>query len=160
MQEKTILIRYKEYESVLELGQSDRLLLEKAVRVASGAYAPYSHFNVGAAVRLENGEVFTSANQENAAFPSGLCAERSALFYAQSQYPDIPVAALAVAAVTDGKVTPDPTYPCGACRQVLQESQERGNKPIRVIIGSAGRIIVTESVADLLPFAFDNLPRQ
>ena len=133
--------------------------MEAAIGAISGAYSPYSRFRVGAAVRMENGEVVTGANQENAAFPSGLCAERSALFYAHSRYPDVPVAALAVAAASADGLTPDPTYPCGACRQVLMESQQRGKRPIRVIMAGARRIVVTESVSDLLPFAFDTLPR-
>lgn len=158
MKDKVITIRYKELSSADELSKNDRKLLDIAIVAADGAYAPYSKFSVGAAVLLENGEIISAANQENAAYPSGLCAERSTIFYAHSKYPFVPIIAIAVVAKVDGKVTATPTYPCGACRQVLNESQTRGGKPIKVIIGSAGKIEVIESVNDLLPFAFDNLP--
>lgn len=155
--EKHVEIKYREVASTGELERDEALLLERAIEACSGSYAPYSHFNVGAAVMLENGEIFSASNQENAAYPSGLCAERSTLFYAHSKFPDVPVTALAVAAKCNGELTKDPTYPCGACRQVLYESQMRGKRRIKVIVGSASKIQVIDS-CDLLPFAFDNLP--
>lgn len=158
MKDKIIKIIYKELESANELAPEDKELFDAAVKAADGSYAPYSGFNVGAAVRMENGEIIRAANQENAAYPSGLCAERSTIFYAHSKYPDTPIVAMAVVAKVKGELTATPTYPCGACRQVLNESQTRGKKPIKIIIGSAGKIEIIESVNDLLPFAFDNLP--
>lgn len=158
MEEKEIRIRYKEFNSIGELDIPDKELLQRAIDATEGAYAPYSNFHVGAAVKMDNGAVFAASNQENAAYPSGLCAERSTVFYAHSKYPDAAIVALAVVAKANGELTPLPTYPCGACRQVLYESQMRGGKPIKIIIGSAGKIQIIESVNDLLPFAFDNLP--
>lgn len=157
--ECNINIKYEEYDSPQKLTLSERRLLERAVEAVAGSYAPYSRFNVGAAVEMENGEIISSANQENAAYPSGICAERSALFYAHSKFPDSAIVAIAVVAAVDGKLTETPTYPCGACRQVMYESQQRGGKKIKVIIGSATRIQVIDSVNGLLPFAFDNLPQ-
>lgn len=158
--ERNFTIKYKEFASSSLLQPEEKRLLDAAIEAADGSYAPYSHFNVGAAVEMENGEIISSANQENAAYPSGLCAERSALFYAHSKYPDKAIVAIAVAAKCNGKVTERPTYPCGACRQVLQESQQRGGKKIKIIIGSATKVQVIDSVSQLLPFAFDNLPRE
>ncbi len=160
MKDKLITIKYKEFLSADELSAEDKELFEAAVKAAEGSYAPYSGFNVGAAVRLENGCIISAANQENAAYPSGLCAERSALFYAHSKYPRVPVVSIAIAAKTEGILTATPTYPCGACRQVMNESQARGKKSIKVIIGSASKIEVIESITGLLPFAFDNLPAE
>lgn len=158
MREKIINIKYQILDSSNELLAPDKELYDAAIEASDKAYAPYSKFHVGAAVRLENGEIISAANQENAAYPSGLCAERSTLFYAHSKYPDVPVVAIAVVAKTNGELTPTPTYPCGACRQVLHESQMRGGKPIKIIIGSANTIEVIDSVAGVLPFAFNNLP--
>ncbi|MEG2849868.1 MAG: cytidine deaminase [Bacteroidales bacterium] len=158
MKDKLITIKYKELASVNELSKEEQILFEKAIEATCGAYAPYSLFNVGAAVQLDNGEIISAANQENAAYPSGLCAERSTIFYAHSKYPNVPIVAIAIVAKVNGKLTATPTYPCGACRQVLSESQTRGKKPIKIIIGSAGKIEIIDSVNDLLPFAFDNLP--
>ena len=123
-----------------------------------GSYSPYSGFSVGAAVRMANGEIISAANQENAAYPSGMCAERSALFYAHSKYPSVPVTALAVVARHNGEITPQLTYPCGACRQVLSETQSRSGNPVKIIVGSAYEILLLDSVESLLPFAFDNYP--
>ena len=107
-----------------ELSAAERQLLEQAIEATNRSYAPYSHFCVGAAVLLENGEVVIGCNQENAAYPSGLCAERTALFAAGAQYPDCAVEVLAIAARgTDGELTEEPTGPCGSCRQVIIESE-------------------------------------
>ncbi len=157
MEKKCINISYTEYSSINELECADRELLECAIEATSTSYAPYSSFNVGAAVRLSNGEIVSASNQENAAYPSGLCAERTALFYAHAKYPDTAVQAIALAAKQNGELTPGLVYPCGSCRQVLHESQMRAGTPIRIIAGSATKVLVLESVNDLLPFAFDNL---
>ena len=158
MERKELKISYKQYNSLTELPQDEKRLMEMAIEATAGSYSPYSTFRVGAAALMENGEIITAANQENAAYPSGMCAERSVLFYAHSKYPDIAVRALAVAAKHNGELTPQPTYPCGACRQVLYETQQRSGKPVKIIIGSSTRILVLDSVSDILPFAFDNYP--
>ncbi len=157
MEKKDLNICYTEYASKAELGESDLELLDKAIQATESSYAPYSSFNVGAAVRLSNGEIVQASNQENAAYPSGLCAERTAIFYAHAKYPAEKITALAVVAKNNGKLTNGLTYPCGACRQVLYESQTRACSPIKIIVGSADRALVLDSVDDLLPFAFDNL---
>lgn len=158
MERKELKISYKQYNSLTELPKDEKRLMEMAIEATAGSYSPYSTFRVGAAALMENGEIITAANQENAAYPSGMCAERSVLFYAHSKYPDIAVRALAVAAKHNGELTPQPTYPCGACRQVLYETQQRSGKPVKIIIGSSTRILVLDSVSDILPFAFDNYP--
>ena len=142
------------------LEQQDSELLKKAADAAKSAYAPYSNFNVGAAVRLSNGEVIAASNQENAAYPSGLCAERVAIFYAHARYPDSNIESIAVTASVDGHLCEDPTYPCGACRQVMAESENRSGKPIKIIIGGERITQVMDSVSSLLPFSFDNLPER
>ena len=120
-----------------ELSREDATLIAEAVKVAQDAYAPYSQFKVGAAVLLENGIIVTGSNQENAAYPSGLCAERTALFYAGAQYPDVPVLALAVVAFNNiGQV--EQISPCGSCRQVLVETSTRF-EPFRLLLSGKGR---------------------
>ena len=135
-----------------ELSAEDLALTDAALEATRRSYAPYSRFHVGAAALLENGIVVTGTNQENVASPSGLCAERTTLFYANSQYPDVPVVALAIASPdTEGILSP-----CGACRQVMLETENRYGKPMRVLLCGAEEVIVVESARNLLPFAFDN----
>lgn len=136
----------------------DKKLFQEAVAATANSYAPYSSFNVGAAVLMSNGAVVTGSNQENSAFPSGMCAERVALFAAHHQYPKESVKAIAIAAKCNGVLTEELTYPCGACVQVMVESQKRSGKPIKIIIGSATRIQVFDSVNELLPFSFVEIP--
>ena len=135
----------------------DKKLFQEAVAATASSYAPYSHFNVGAAVLMSNGAVVTGSNQENAAFPSGMCAERVALYAAHHQYPNEAVTAIAIAAKCNGVLTKEPTYPCGACVQVMVESQKRSGKPIKIIIGSAEKLQVLDSVESLLPYSFCSL---
>ena len=156
MQEKDINIQYKEYSSASELPAEYKLLMEKAAEATKSSYAPYSKFNVGAAVLMGNGEIVTGSNQENAASPSGLCAERVALFAAHHNYPSSPVKAITIIGSQNGILTSTLTYPCAACLQVLLESQKRAGAPIAVIIGSAEKIQVMESVDALLPFSFSS----
>lgn len=156
MNQKTITIHLLEANALSELEKRDESLLSLALQAASGAYAPFSHFQVGAAVRLSDGTVVTGNNQENAAYPSGLCAERTALFYAQAQYPHLAVEAVAIAARSNGVQTREPVYPCGACRQVMLESQKRAGKPIRVVMGGLQKIQIVTCIGDLLPLAFEN----
>ena len=114
---------------------------------------PYSKFHVGAAALLEDGTIVTGSNQENAAYPSGLCAERVALFHAGHQYPDMPVVALAIAAATNGRQV-ESISPCGACRQVLLEAEQRYGKPMKVLLCGTKEVVVAESAESLLPLCF------
>ena len=132
MVQKRLTIDYQEYASMAEMEEADRSL-------------------------LEDGTVVTGANQENAAFPSGLCAERTALFAAHAQYPHLAVRAIAITACRGGRMVPEPAWPCGACRQVLAESQKRAEAPVRVIVGGLCRIVVFSCVEDILPFIFNGL---
>jgi cytidine deaminase len=143
-----------EYQSIDELPENDRLLLIEARRITAKAYAPYSGFHVGAAVLLGNGKVFTGNNQENSAYPSGLCAERVALFYANANYPDSEVKAIAVSAAKNGVLVNEPVKPCGSCRQALAETEVRFESPIRIILDGQVSILVLESVECLLPLSF------
>ena len=138
-----------------ELSTEDRQLVEQAIEATRRSYAPYSHFRVGAAVRLGNGEIVIGCNQENAAYPSGLCAERTALFAAGAQYPDVPVRVLAVAARgTDGEMTEEPTGPCGSCRQVIIESETRAKHPIRILLYGRRCVYIIDGIRQLMPLTF------
>ncbi|WP_455668407.1 cytidine deaminase [Phocaeicola sp.] len=138
-----------------ELAEEDRQLIDAAREATQRSYAPYSHFSVGAAALLENGMVVTGTNQENAAYPSGLCAERTTLFYANSQYPDQAVKTLAIAARTESDFLDTPIPPCGACRQVLLETEKRYGKPMRILLYSKSDIYILNGVGGLLPLSFD-----
>lgn len=139
-----------------ELTPADRRLVELAMAACDSAYAPYSCFSVGAAVALANGETVCGSNQENAAFPSGTCAERCTMFYANARYPDVAPTCIAIAARNEqGVFTPSPITPCGACRQVLVETQHRYGTPLRVLLYGSRRIYCFDSVSLLLPFQFD-----
>ena len=140
------------------MAEEDLQLINAAFDATYRSYAPYSHFSVGAAVLLENGIIVTGNNQENVAYPSGLCAERTALFYANSQYPDVPVKALAIVVRdSSGVMTLKPISPCGACRQVMLETENRFGKPMRILLSGAEKTIVVESAAHLLPLAFSEI---
>jgi cytidine deaminase len=138
-----------------ELSAGDERLRVSAVRAARHAYAPYSQFRVGAAVLLEDETIIEGNNQENVVYPSGLCAERVALFYASASHPAVPVVAIAIAAikVKDGDVR-EPVSPCGACRQALLETEQRYGKPIRILMCGGDEVIVVSSAKDLLPLSF------
>lgn len=137
-----------------ELSPRDRELVQAALEATENAYARYSCFYVGAALRLENGKVVIGANQENAAFPSGLCAERTAVFAAQANYPDSPIEALAVAGRNENGVLPNPITPCGACRQVILEIEDRYKKPVKILLYGTKKVYCVRSVKDLLPLSF------
>ncbi|MDE6276681.1 MAG: cytidine deaminase [Muribaculaceae bacterium] len=138
-----------------ELSDRERRLVEAALAATERAYAPYSHFCVGAAILLDNGEIIEGANQENVAYPSGTCAERSACFYAGARYPEARFECIAVAARgTDGLLTPLPTAPCGACRQALLEYEGLAGHPVPVLLVGRGTIYRIPSVQSLLPLAF------
>ena len=157
MEKKTLTIPYEEYASITELNAEDRALLEAAIDAVKGSYAPYSHFNVGAAVRLADGTVVKGANQENAAYPSGLCAERTAMFGASANHPGVPLVSLAVICSREGRLMPNPGSPCGACRQVMAQYEREAGAPMRIILGSSGPILVFDRVESLMPFVFNDL---
>lgn len=154
MKSKSISLTWSEYDSIDELNQADRELVIAARKASENAYAPYSEFNVGAAVRLENGLIVSGANIENAAFPSGICAERSALSNSASNYPDKKPVAIAIAAATINGLTIEPVPPCGNCRQVIAEEEFRNGGNIRVILSGKSKIQVIEKGSDLLPLQF------
>jgi len=137
-----------------ELSNADRELMDQAIAATERSYAPYSHFSVGAAARLTNGVVISGSNQENAAYPSGTCAERTTLFYANSQYPDQAVDTLAIAARNGHGLLDDPIPPCGACRQVMLETEKRFNHPMRVLLYGKKGIYEMKEIGDLLPLSF------
>lgn len=148
---------YEVYDSSENLNKTDKDLLAKAKEVLANAYAPYSNFNVGAAVLLEDGIIVTGNNQENAAYPSGLCAERVAFFYASSQYPSKKIIAVAVSAKTEKIPINIPVPPCGACRQAMAEFEIKFDSPIRVIMsGESGEVFISPSVSNLLPLLFSS----
>ncbi|NLZ19231.1 MAG: cytidine deaminase [Bacteroidales bacterium] len=157
MTDKEIHITYHEYGSVEELNPEDRELAAEALKAMSGAYAPYSHFHVGAAVRMSNGQIVRGANQENAAFPSGLCAERTAMFAASARYPDKDMLGIALAGGVMGRLSSRPATPCGACRQVMAQYQAKSGKPMSVIMISADKIWKFDKVDDILPLIFDSI---
>jgi cytidine deaminase len=144
-----------EYDNINELSEDDKMLIEKAKDAAKFAYAPYSKFNVGACLLLENGEFIQGNNQENAAYPSGLCAERVALFYANSKYPDVAVKKIAVSVFVNNEYMKDPIPPCGSCRQALLETEIRFKKPIQLILAGERKVQIIHGVKDLLPLSFD-----
>lgn len=155
MDKKQIEIVYHELASASELVEKDRALLDRAVEASAKAYAPYSGFFVGAAVRLDNGEVFLGNNQENASYPAGICGERTALFAAKAQYPDVAVDTVCITAKGSAYVEENPVAPCGICRQVFAEYEFKQDKPFRVILASVkGRIMIFEKASDLLPLTF------
>lgn len=139
-----------------ELSEQDRQLIDAAKAATQRSYAPYSHFHVGAAALLADGTVVTGSNQENAAYPSGLCAERTALFHAGATHPDQTVVALAIAAYTGAAFTSTPIAPCGACRQVMLEVEHRHRHSIRTLLyGTEGIYLIEGGTHDLLPLTFD-----
>lgn len=157
MTRKEIKIAYIEYESIDQLEAQDRKLAEAAIEATEGSYAPYSGFNVGAAVRLDNGEIIKGSNQENAAYPSGICAERTAMFYAAATYPENAIEAIAVTASQNGILCGNPATPCGACRQVMAQYQTKGGKPMAIILVGGKKIWKFDRVDDILPLIFDSI---
>ena len=145
------------FESVSKLPFSIQKLMDKAHEARDRAYAPYSSFKVGSALQLNSGEIITGNNQENAAYPSGLCAERVAIFYAGSQYPEAKVNSIAISAKSLHSKTTKAVPPCGACRQVLAEYEVKQNSLIEIyFMGESGKVLKSSSVKDLLPLIFDS----
>lgn len=145
-----------------ELDEAQKSVVDAAKEATLRAYAPYSRYSVGAAVLMASGEILSGSNQENAAYPSGLCAERTTLFYAGSRYPDGKVRKIAIAARSGGEITREVCTPCGACRQVMLESEYRAGMPIEILLVGREEVYVTTGVRQILPLAFDmeSLTRQ
>lgn len=144
------------YESLDELPEDVVSLMEKAMAARDKSYSPYSKFSVGAALLLENNEVVTGSNQENASYPSGLCAERTAIFYAGAQFPNVIIKRMAITAGSRLKVTDQPIPPCGACRQSIAEYEIKQDAPIEIyFMGEKGKVLRSYSLANLLPLGFD-----
>jgi cytidine deaminase len=154
MKQRAYTVRLKEFNRADELPEEQQKLVHRAMEAARSAYAPYSGYHVGAAALLDNGETIAGNNQENAAYPSGLCAERVVIFYAGAGYPGIPVKSIAIAAMREGSFQEEPVAPCGGCRQVLYEKETQGKAPMEVILHGSKKIQVIKQVADLLPLPF------
>ena len=155
---KTITINttFSVFESKNDLPQDINSLMEKAIEIRKTAYAPYSKFRVGCAILLDNGKVVLGSNQENAAYPSGLCAERVAIFQAGSLYPSAKMTAMAISATGDEKPVLEPIPPCGSCRQSIAEYEIRQEMPIVIyFMGESGAVYQSDSLRNLLPFMFD-----
>ena len=156
MKEIQIETKLSVFESFEELSQSEKDFMNQAIEIRKKAYAPYSKFQVGAAIVLDNGVVLQGSNQENAAYPSGLCAERTAIFYAGAKYPNVAFKTLAISATSDANPTLTPIPPCGACRQSIAEYESRQSHPIEIyFMGESGKVYRSESLENLLPLSFD-----
>lgn len=154
MENKIITTKIDVY-SYNELSESDKILVDRAKIATSTSYAPYSKFHVGAALLLENGEIVSGSNQENAAFPSGLCAERTTIFYASATYPGVKFKKLAIAAKSNGEFIDEPISPCGACRQSILEYEKLAGEPIEIILVGRKKIYKIEGIRSLLPLSFE-----
>ena len=157
MTSKEIRIVFNEYESLDQLELRDRELAQAAIEATKGSYAPYSNFNVGAAVRLDNGQIVKGSNQENAAYPSGICAERTAMFYASANYPENAMTAIAITASQNGTLCDNPATPCGSCRQVMAQYQTKGGQPMEILLVGGKKIWKFGKVDDVLPLIFDSI---
>lgn len=145
------------FENLSELPKDVQVLFQKSVEARDKAYAPYSNFQVGAAIKLESGKIITGSNQENAAYPSGLCAERTAIFYAGANYPNQIIESLVVSVKSLNKTVDSPTPPCGSCRQAIAEYEFKQHQPIAIyFMGETGKIIKADSLLDILPLAFNS----
>ena len=144
------------FESVDELPNQVNSLMLEAIEARDKAYAPYSKFSVGAALLIDNGEVITGSNQENASYPSGLCAERTAIYYAGAKYPEAKILKMAITASSQNKPTDTPIPPCGACRQAIAEYEIKQDIPIEIyFMGETGKVVKSNSLVNLLPLIFD-----
>ncbi|ABQ04586.1 cytidine deaminase [Flavobacterium johnsoniae] len=156
MKEISITSSFTIYDTINELSQDVQDLMNQAIEIRKKAYAPYSKFRVGAALLLDNGKVILGSNQENAAYPSGLCAERTAIFYAGSIYPEAKILKMAITAASDTNQTQAPIPPCGSCRQSIAEYEIKQDTPIEIyFMGEIGEVYKSASLKNLLPFMFD-----
>ena len=157
MKEIKICSNFKVYDSIDDLNDQIKALFNEAKLIRESAYSEYSKFSVGAAVLLENGKILCGSNQENSSYPSGLCAERTVLFYANSKYPNTKIKEIAVISGSINKINENPVAPCGSCRQVISEFQTKQKSDIGLYFkGEKGKIIYTDSINNLLPFKFDS----
>ena len=157
MKEVKIETTLEVYDSMAELPKDVQQLMQLAIKVRENAYSPYSKFNVGAAILLDNGEIVSGSNQENASYPSGLCAERTAIYYAGATYPKSKMLKMALTASSQNQVTDKPIPPCGACRQAIAEYEIKQNQPIEIyFMGAEGKVVKSESLANLLPLLFES----
>ncbi len=157
MKETEIRVKFQVYKDLQELPENTRNLMSHAFAARDKAYAPYSEFLVGAALLLENGEIITGSNQENAAYPSGLCAERTAIFYAGAKYPDVKIEQLVISVKSLKRSIKVPTPPCGSCRQAIAEYEFKQKQPIAIyFMGESGEILKSDSLINILPLAFDS----
>lgn len=154
MKNKNINIEYVEYDNIDELPQMYKNLINAAIESAKNAYAPYSNFKVGAALLIDDNTIITGNNQENAAYPSGLCAERVALFYAKSVKPDNNIKVLAIVALENNELTDEPVSPCGACRQVFAEIIDRQICTFSLLLAGKKKIILVKDASQMLPLKF------
>lgn len=156
MKEVKIETTLEVYDHLNDTPQDVQDLMELAIKAREKAYAPYSKFNVGAALLLENEEIITGSNQENASYPSGLCAERTAIYFAGAQYPDQKIVRMAISAGSKIHTTITPIPPCGACRQAISEYENKQNHPIEIyFMGESGKVVRSKSLDNLLPLGFD-----
>jgi len=156
MKEISVTSSFLVYDSIKELSNEVQDLMEQAIEIRKKAYAPYSKFRVGAALLLDNGKIVLGSNQENAAYPSGLCAERVAIFYAGSVYPEAKILKMAITAASDNNQTKAPIPPCGSCRQSIAEYEIKQETPIEIyFMGEIGEVYKSTSLKNLLPFMFD-----
>ncbi|MBO7544584.1 MAG: cytidine deaminase [Bacteroidales bacterium] len=157
MTTRQLLIEYIDYTSIEEMEPQDRELVLEAIDAQKGSYCPYSHFKVGAALRLDDGTIVKGSNQENNAYPAGLCAERTAMFAAGANYPDKAFDTLAIVGSDSNGICETPATPCGECRQVMAEYQAKGGRPLKIILVGRNKIQKFFKVDDLLPFIFDSI---
>lgn len=156
MKEVKIETKLKVYDDISELPVAIQKLMQLAIEARENAYAPYSKFKVGAAILLENDEVVIGSNQENASYPSGLCAERTAIYYAGAKHPKTKILKMAITASSQNQVTDSPIPPCGACRQAIAEYEIKQDQPIEIyFMGVKGKVVESNSLANLLPLGFD-----
>lgn len=157
MKELKIESTFTVFESVNDIPKDTQDLMSKAIEAREKAYAPYSKFHVGAAILLDNGKIIKGSNQENASYPSGLCAERTAIYYAGAEYPEAKIIQIAITAASENSVTDEPIPPCGACRQAIAEYEIKQESEIEIyFMGETGKVLMSKSLKNLLPLLFDN----
>ncbi len=155
MRKQQLTTEFLIYNDLHELPAEDKVLMEAAIAARGKAYAPYSNFNVGAAVLMENNAVVVGNNQENASYPSGLCAERVAVFQAGALYPGVGIRAIAITASSQNYTVKEPAAPCGNCRQAIVEYEQKQQQPISILfMGAEGEVVKCTAIASLLPLAF------
>lgn len=156
MKEIHITTTFEVFQSVADLSENIQTLMQQAIAIRKNAYAPYSHFRVGAAILLDNGKIVLGSNQENAAYPSGLCAERVAIYQAGAIYPDAKILTIAITAASDSNPTLSPIPPCGSCRQSIAEYEFKQDTPIQIyFMGESGEVYKSNSINNLLPLSFN-----